>query len=67
MPEVWQIIQSGVVQEGKVDDVSRLIRLETRKPRGGSRRGAEEKIRWRTARVLELAVHDHLEPSRVEG
>jgi len=22
MPEVWQIIHSGVVEEGKVDDVS---------------------------------------------
>jgi len=32
MPEVWQIIQSGVVEEGKVDDVSRfpfLSRLTT--------------------------------------
>ena len=25
MPEVWQIIHSGVVEEGKVDDVSRLL------------------------------------------
>jgi hypothetical protein len=24
MPEVWQIIQSGVVSEGKVDDVSHI-------------------------------------------
>ena len=24
MPEVWQIIQSGVVEEGKVDDVSQI-------------------------------------------
>jgi hypothetical protein len=25
MPEVWQIIHSGVVEEGKVDDVSELL------------------------------------------
>jgi len=24
MPEVWQIIHSGVVEEGKVDDVSQI-------------------------------------------
>jgi hypothetical protein len=27
LPEVWQIIHSGVVQEGKVDDVSEVFRI----------------------------------------
>jgi hypothetical protein len=41
MPEVWQIIHSGVVEEGKVDDVSEPLPLErttgTIRKRGESR------------------------------
>jgi hypothetical protein len=46
MPEVWQILHSGVVEEGKVDDVSEPLPLEPnerREPSGGGRgRGDRE-------------------------
>jgi hypothetical protein len=44
MPEVWQIIHSGVVEEGKVDDVSQPLTslsptLEPNERQGPSGRG----------------------------
>jgi hypothetical protein len=39
MPEVWQIIHSGVVEEGKVDDVSKPLPSEPNERRGPSGRG----------------------------
>lgn len=47
MPEVWQIIHSGVVEEGKVDDVSETfpslspLELDKRREPSGRGRGRE--------------------------